>query len=109
MTKNQYNFVYELSRKILNINQKNLLIEIPPTLDKDFLYCSVLFSLYFYKLLQKKKVIIIVNDYEKIRYIYNNFNILKKHFLLNKKKTKIYIYIFIIIIKCTKKKNFLYH
>ena len=80
MTKNQYNFVYELSRKILNINQKNLLIEIPPTLDKDFLYCSVLFSLYFYKLLQKKKIIIIVNDYEKIRYIYNNFNILKKHF-----------------------------
>ena len=50
MTENQITFAYELSRKFLNLNQKNLLIEFPPTLDKDFLYCSVLFSLFYNKL-----------------------------------------------------------
>ncbi len=83
MTENQFNFAYELSRKFLNLNQKNLLIEFPPTLDKDFLYCSVLFSLFNNKLLSKK-VIILVNDYEKIRILYNNFHLIHKHFSNNK-------------------------
>ncbi len=83
MTDNQFYFAYELSQKFLNKNQKNLLIEFPPTLDKDFLYCSVLFSLFNNKLLSKK-VIILVNDYEKIRHLYNNFHLIYKHFSKNK-------------------------
>ena len=44
MTQNQKSFLIELTKKILNKSDIST-FEFPPTLDKDFLYCSLLFSL----------------------------------------------------------------
>ena len=43
MTQNQKNFLIDLSHKIINRSDIST-YEFPPTLDKDFLYCSLLFS-----------------------------------------------------------------
>lgn len=81
-SKNQLEFITNLYN---NINDNNCAIhEFPPTLDKDFLYNSVLFSLA--KQLDKK-FIILVKNYDKIYEILNNFskiNTICKKFYDNK-------------------------
>lgn len=78
MTKNQHLFLKELAKKSLNKSDISI-FEFPPTLDKDFLYCSLLFSLKHQNFLNKK-IIILVNSYEKIPLIVNNFAATSKHY-----------------------------
>ena len=54
MTKNQHLFLKELAKKSLNKSDISI-FEFPPTLDKDFLYCSLLFSLKHQNFLNKKR------------------------------------------------------
>ena len=89
MTQNQKTFLIDLAKKITN--KSNIFtFEFPPTLDKDFLYCSLLFSLKSQNLLQKK-LIILANSYEKIQNITNIFSSISRHFNSNQLKIIPYI------------------
>jgi len=80
-TKEQRNFVIDLLKHLLDnspldINEKNLisnqLFEFPPTLDKDFLYLSTLYTLIKDKNINYgKKIIILANGNEKINSLIN--------------------------------------
>ena len=80
-TKEQRNFVRDLLKHLLDnspidINEdtfiSNQLFEFPPTLDKDFLYLSTLFTLIKDKNINNgKKIIILANGNEKINSLFN--------------------------------------
>ena len=95
ITKNQKIFLEDLKHKFLQNNEilnlklnkivnenLNFLYEFPQTLDKDFLYCSLIFSLISFKILNKK-VIILLNNSNKINFLFNYFYEIKKHFKNN--------------------------
>ena len=95
ITKNQKNFLEDLKHKFLGNNDilnlklnkivnenLNFLYEFPQTLDKDFLYCSLIYSLISNKIL-KKKVIILLNNSNKINFLFDYFYEIKKHFKNN--------------------------
>lgn len=77
ITKNQNEFVTNMLHNV--INNRWVIYEFPPTLDKDFLYNSVLFSLAKQK---NEKFIILTKNYDKIYELMKNFllvsNICKK-------------------------------
>ena len=93
ITNEQNNFVNDLLKYLLNsfnsnsnINNDDLisnqLFEIPPTLDKDFLYLSCLFTLLkeYKKSNNNKKIIILVNGIEKINYLIKLCSTINKYF-----------------------------
>lgn len=69
LTKNQQEFTNSLLHNLIN-NTKSI-YEFPPTLDKDFLYNSVLYSLAKQR---NQKFVIICKSYDKINDLMKNFN-----------------------------------
>jgi hypothetical protein len=82
LSKNQKEFISSLTNNIV----KNLcsIYEFPPTLDKDFLYTSVLYTL---ARQNKNKFILLCKNYDKVYEIMKNFttisNICQKYTKLN--------------------------
>ena len=79
LTKNQSEFIYMLINRLL-LKTDLQIYEFPPTLDKDFLYCSVIYSLKVMNFVHNK-IIIIANNYEKVSTIINIFAEVKRHYM----------------------------
>lgn len=107
ITKMQESFVFDIFKYLLNffnattdikeIDEKDLvsqqLFEFPPTLDKDFLYLSCLYSLLkeYKKSNNNKKIIILANGVEKINSLIKMCSQINKYyFKKNFKETKFY-------------------
>jgi hypothetical protein len=78
LTKNQNEFLTSMLHNL--VNNRLAIYEFAPTLDKDFLYNSILFSLSRYK---NEKFIILTKNYDKIYELMKNFalisNLCKKY------------------------------